>query len=255
MIHFSLFSGIGGFELASEWAGWRNLLSCEINEFGNKILQHYWPEAYHHTDIHTLNYDTINIELSKRFGEGWRNDDIILTGGFPCQPYSAAGKRLGNEDDRHLWPEMLRVIRETSPTWVVGENVHGIINWSGGLVFEEVQADLEALGYEVQAYVLPSASVNAPHKRERTWFVANSHRSRFQGGVRAQKETKPRQLPSPLHSREVWDAWEDNVVKPYLLGANDGVSRGLDRIKALGNAIVPQVAFQIFKAINQYNEL
>jgi DNA (cytosine-5)-methyltransferase 1 len=176
MIHFSLFSGIGGFDLASEWMGWKNYLSCEINEFGNKILEYYWADAYHHRDIHTLTYETIDIELSRRFGSDWRNDDIILTGGFPCQPYSMAGKRLGKEDERHLFPEMLRVIQEVQPKWIVGENVLGIVNWSGGLVFEEVQADLEAQGYEVQSYVLPAAGVGScPHRRDRVWFVAYSN--------------------------------------------------------------------------------
>ena len=168
----SLFSGIGGFELAAEWAGWQNVVSCEINPFGRQVLNHYWPNAYHHDDIKTLTFEKIDYELKQRFGENWNADDIILTGGFPCQPYSAAGKRLGKEDERHLWPEMLRVIREVQPKWVVGENVLGLVNWSGGLVFEEVQADLESEGYEIQPYVLPAASVNAPHKRDRVWFVA-----------------------------------------------------------------------------------
>jgi len=174
MIHFSLFSGIGGFDLASEWAGWKNYLSCEINEFGNKVLNHYWPEAYHHTDIKTLTYDTINAELSKRFGTDWRNDDIIISGGFPCQPFSTAGKRLGKEDERHLWPEMLRAIREIQPRYVVGENVRGIASWSDGLVFEEVCSDLESQGYEVQAFLLPAVGINAPHKRDRFYFVAKN---------------------------------------------------------------------------------
>lgn len=172
MIHISLFSGIGGFELASEWMGWKNYVSCDINEFGNRVRQYYWPNAYHHKDIHTLTYDTINAELTARFGEGWRNDDIIITGGFPCQPYSQAGKRLGKDDERHLWPEMLRLIREVEPTYVVGENVRGLLTWNDGLVFEEVQADLEALSYEVQPFLLPAAGVNAPHERYRIWFVA-----------------------------------------------------------------------------------
>jgi DNA (cytosine-5)-methyltransferase 1 len=171
MNHISLFSGIGGAEIAAEWAGWRNVLSCDINEFGNKILEYYWPEAYHHKDIHTLNYDTINAELTRRYGN-WREEGVIITGGFPCQPYSAAGKRKGTEDARHLWPEMLRIIREVSPDWVVGENVYGLVNWSGGLVFEQVQADLEACGYEVQPVILPACGVNAPHKRDRVWFIA-----------------------------------------------------------------------------------
>ena len=176
MMHISLFSGIGGFELAAEWSGWQNIASCEINEFGAKVLNYYWPNAYHHDDIHTFTYEVIDEQLTERYGLQWRSDDIILTGGFPCQPYSAAGKRLGNEDDRHLWPQMLRIIREVRPTWVVGENVLGLVNWNGGLVFDEVQADLEAEGYEVQPYVLPAAGVGAPHRRDRVWFVAHNSR-------------------------------------------------------------------------------
>jgi len=192
MIHFSLFSGIGGFELAAEWMGWRNLLSCDINEFGNKVRKYYWPDGYCHTDIKTLNYETINKELSDRFGLGWRDDDIIITGGFPCQPYSMAGKRLGKDDERHLWPEMLRVIREVKPTWIVGENVHGLVNWNGGVVFNEVQTDLENEGYEVQAFVLPAASVNAPHRRDRVWVVAHSTYTNIgsTGASRKNRETQ-----------------------------------------------------------------
>ena len=173
MLHISLFSGIGGFDLAAEWAGWTNIVSCEINPFGNKVLNHYWPDAYHHTDIHTLTIEKINEELTKRRGANWRTNDIVLTGGFPCQPYSLAGKRLGKEDERHLWPQMLRVIQEVKPTWIVGENVHGLINWSDGLVFNEVQTDLETQGYEVQAFVLPACAADAPHRRDRVWIVAH----------------------------------------------------------------------------------
>lgn len=172
MIHISLFSGIGGFELAAEWMGWRNWVSCDINDFGNKVREYYWPEGYCHKDVKTLTYETINKELSDRFGFGWRDDDIIITGGFPCQPYSSAGKRLGKDDERHLWPEMLRVISEVKPTYIVGENVRGLTNWNGGVVFEEVCADLENLGYEVQPVLLPACAVGAPHRRDRIWFVA-----------------------------------------------------------------------------------
>ena len=171
MLHISLFSGIGGFDLAAEWMGWTNIVSCEINDFGNKVLEHYWPNAYHHRDVKTLTLETIN----KKLGENWRTDDVILTGGFPCQPYSSAGKRKGKEDERHLWPEMLRVIREIKPKYIVGENVAGLLSWSGGLVFDEVHSDLEAEGYEVQAVVIPAAAVNAPHGRDRVWFVAHSN--------------------------------------------------------------------------------
>ena len=178
MIHISLFSGIGGFEIAAEWMGWRNLVSCDINEFGNKVRKYYWPDGYCHTDIKTLTYEKIDSELSARFGTRWRDDDIILTGGFPCQPYSAAGKRLGKEDERHLWPEMLRVIQEVKPTYIVGENVRGLTNWNGGVVFEEVCADLEACGYEVQPLLLPACAVGAPHRRDRVWFVAHAVNNR-----------------------------------------------------------------------------
>ena len=210
----SLFSGIGGFELAAEWMGWTPVVSCEINPFGRKVLEHYWPQAYHHTDIKTLTYEKINEELTQRFGPCWRSDDIILTGGFPCQPYSMAGKRLGKEDDRHLWPEMLRVIREVQPTWIVGENVFGLINWNGGLVFHEVQTDLEAQGYEVQPYVLPACAVNAPHRRDRVWFVAyrdrkwsgQKHELCTRGDLPEKWVDESRYSPHPNSTRcENWD--------------------------------------------------
>jgi len=180
--HGSLFSGIGGFDLAAEWMGWENVLHCEWNEFGRKVLKHYWPKSKSYEDITKTDF---NI---------YRGKIDILTGGFPCQPYSSAGKRLGKEDDRHLWPEMLRAIREIAPKYVVGENVSGLLSWNGGLVFNEVQADLENEGYEVQPCVLPAAAVNAPHRRDRIWFVAyaNNPRTNEQSGINGnrQKENK-----------------------------------------------------------------
>jgi DNA (cytosine-5)-methyltransferase 1 len=162
MRHGSLFSGIGGFDLASEWMGWENVFHCEWNPFGQKVLNYYWPNAISYNDITKTDF-TIH-----------RGAIDIITGGFPCQPYSSAGKRLGKEDERHLWPEMLRAIREIQPSWVVGENVRGLTNWNGGLVFDEVQAELEAQGYEVTPFLLPACAVNAPHRRDRIWFVAYS---------------------------------------------------------------------------------
>lgn len=162
MTHGSLFSGIGGFDLAAEWMGWENKFHCEWNEFGQKVLNYYWPNAKSYGDITKTDFNV------------WGGEIDIVTGGFPCQPYSQAGKRKGKEDERHLWPEMLRAIREIQPSWVVGENVLGLVNWSGGLVFHEVQTDLEAAGYEVWPYVLPACATNAPHRRDRVWFVAYS---------------------------------------------------------------------------------
>jgi DNA (cytosine-5)-methyltransferase 1 len=173
--HGSLFSGIGGFDLAAEWMGWENIFHCEWNAFGQKVLKHYWPNAISYEDITSTDF-TIH-----------RGRIDILTGGFPCQPYSAAGKRLGKEDDRHLWPEMLRAIREIQPMYVVGENVRGLTNWNGGVVFDEVQADLEAQGYEVLPFLLPACAVNAPHRRDRIWFVAKDTN---QNGWRSEQRKK-----------------------------------------------------------------
>lgn len=162
MTHGSLFSGIGGFDLAAAWAGWENVFACEIDPFCQKVLKYHFPNSTLYENIRTTDF-TI-----------WRGRIDVLSGGFPCQPFSTAGKRKGTEDDRYLWPEMLRAIREISPRWVVGENVLGIVNWNGGMVFEQVCADMEAEGYEVQPYVLPACGVGAPHQRQRTWFVAHS---------------------------------------------------------------------------------
>jgi DNA (cytosine-5)-methyltransferase 1 len=164
--------------------GWENVFHCEIAEFPRKILNHYWPNAECHEDIKKTDFTK------------YRGTVDIISGGFPCQPYSAAGKRLGKEDDRHLWPEMLRVIREVKPQWVVGENVRGLLNWNGGMVFHEVCADLENIGYEVQAFIIPASGINAPHQRERLWIVAHS----INGGYSARREQ---------------DAEEDRLQKQY----------------------------------------
>lgn len=182
MTHGSLFSGIGGFDLAAEWMGWDNLFHCEWNPFGQKVLKYYWPNAVSYEDITKTDF-TI-----------WRGRIDVLTGGFPCQPYSLAGKRKGKDDERHLWPEMLRAIREIRPTWVVGENAFGLVNWNGGLVFDEVQTDLEAEGYEVQPYVLLACAINAPHRRDRIWFVAkNTDCNGWRGVERKEKTDKWKQ--------------------------------------------------------------
>jgi len=158
--HGSLFSGIGGFDLSAQWMGWENVFHCEWNEFGKRVLKYHFPKSISHHDIKTTDFTP------------YANTIDVLSGGFPCQPYSQAGKRLGKDDDRHLWPEMLRAVREIRPRYVVGENVRGLTNWNGGLVFDEVQADLEAEGYEVLPFLLPACAVNAPHRRDRVWFVA-----------------------------------------------------------------------------------
>lgn len=293
MRHGSLFSGIGGFDLASEWMGWENVFHCEWNEFGQKVLKYYWPKSITYNDITKTDFSIHRGKID------------ILTGGFPCQPYSMAGKRKGKEDERHLWPEMLRAIREIQPSWVVGENVLGLVNWNAGLVFEEVQAELEAQGYEVQPYVLPAASVNAPHKRDRVWFVAYSdHKGRSSGlgqvqskdGKVSQWDNNAKSSDSSIQSnasdslRNGHESWKEGKlsekgtqsndkqfercnkfsranfemfpISAPICSRNDGIPSKLDgitfpkwrneSIKAGGNAIVPQVVYQIFKAIEQY---
>jgi len=297
MNHGSLFSGIGGFDLAAEWAGWNNVFHCEINPFGSKVLKYYWPKAISYDDITKTDF-TIH-----------RGNIDILTGGFPCQPFSLAGKRKGTEDDRNLWPEYYRAIKEIQPTWVVGENVPGIINWSAGMVFDQVQADLENEGYEVRPVILPACAVGAPHRRDRTWFVAyspsngydaksktryNAKRSnnfqpraqRFstfkgfsnerittytksQQSKRMQPEQREfsQQESQKLrggNSKNCSKGWDEWPTQSPICSGNDGISSRLDgitfpkwrneSIKAYGNAIVPQVIYQIFKAIMEYEE-
>jgi len=172
MNHVGLFEGIGGFSLAGRWAGWETKGWVEINPFCQQVLKYHFPEAQGFSDIKKFSYAVYKSILRNR---GIKDRSInIITGGFPCQPYSSAGLRKGTDDPRHLWPHMLETIRQFKPTWVVGENVRGITNWNGGLVFEQVQVDLEAIGYEVQAFVLPACAVDAPHRRDRVWFVAHA---------------------------------------------------------------------------------
>ena len=290
MNHGSLFSGIGGFDLAAEWMGWKNLFNCEWEEFPRKVLKHHFPNAEQYGDIREFNASNYAGRID------------ILSGGFPCQPYSVAGKRLGKEDQRHLWPEMLRIIRECSPRWIVGENVRGLVNWSGGLVFEEVCVDLEACGYSVQPFVLPACAVNAPHRRDRVWFVAHSNDKRTGAGFGqvqgADGEVSQRNDDAESCHAGYWNApdtecdglehgsqrgsvntgegkvrerfagyakaegWTRFPTESPICGGDDGLPRELDgitfpkwrteSIKAYGNAIVPQVAFQIFEAIRDY---
>ena len=294
LTHGSLFSGIGGFDLASEWMGWKNVFHCEYDPFCQKVLKHHFPNSKLYKDVRK--FDATN----------YLGRVDILTGGFPCQPFSNAGLRKGTEDERHLWPSMLRIIREVSPRYVVGENVRGLLNWSGGLVFEEVCADLEAEGYEVTPYLLPACGKNAPHRRDRIWFIANSTKRNDGRNTRSvpSKEEEERicernEIPKSTLSGEVWDAtntdfelsecgndnredgrseqteriksfskprgWEEFPTQPPLCGGDDGIPKGLDGIsvsrwrnqslKSYGNAIVPQVAHEIFKAIQKMEDL
>ena len=322
MRHGSLFSGIGGFDLAAEWMGWENVFHCEWNEFGRKILNHHFPKADSFEDITKTDF---------RKYEGTID---IISGGFPCQPFSLAGKRKGTEDERYLWHEMLRAIQEIKPKFVIAENVYGIVNIDGGMVFEQVCLDLENEGYEVQPFVIPACAKDAPHRRDRVWFVAYSSSYGGQKNTKRQQSTNEEDKKQPkrshnsrtssntngidwrgefkgdrqqegdtlrqsakdngeygnasntsdtrlqgseekgnlrqsgekrdeLTSRPLRPNWEEFPTQSPLCRRDDGLSERLDgisfpkwrreSIKAYGNAIVPQVAFEIFKALSGTN--
>ena len=297
MTHGSLFSGIGGFDLAAEWMGWDNVFHCEINPFCQTVLKHYWPNAKSYENIKEFD------------GTIYRGTIDIISGGFPCQPFSLAGKRRGTDDNRYLWPEMLRVIREVKPRWVVGENVYGLVNWDGGLVFEQVCLDLENEGYQVQPVILPACSLNADHKRERIWFVAYSNNygqsssKDRQGNIEGSRNysswseaivepsgcsceattftsyTNCKRSPKVELQREnsEWEMfrsfspqgenyrWKHWPTQSPVCSGDDGISSQLDgitfskwrneSIKGLGNAIVPPVAYEIFKIIEKMETL
>lgn len=159
MTHASLFSGIGGFDLAAEQMGWENVFHVERDPFCQSVLKHHFPNSLPYGDI--TKFDATDFRGRVR----------VLSGGFPCQPFSAAGERKGDADDRHLWPEMLRVISEIMPTYVVAENVRGLLSWNNGVQFQAVQTDLGNLGYQVFPAVLPAAGVGAPHRRDRIFWI------------------------------------------------------------------------------------
>ena len=161
LTHLSLFSGIGGLDIAAEMAGFKTVGQCEWADFQTRVLEQHWPDVPRWRDIRTLTGDSFYEKT------GLRTVDVI-SGGFPCQPFSVAGKHGGKDDDRYLWPEMLRVIRELRPTWILGENVPGIVS----LALDTVLSDLENEGYTSQAFIIPACGVDAPHKRERVAILA-----------------------------------------------------------------------------------
>ena len=285
MTQGELFAGIGGFGLAGRWAGIEPVFQVEWNPFCQKVLKKNFPDAQLFGDIREFD------------GTPFAGKIDIISGGFPCQPFSHAGKRKGTSDDRFLWPQMLRVVREVGPTWVVGENVVGITTMDSGRVFNKILADLEDSGYSTEAFIIPAVGVGAPHRRDRVWIIAHSNSKREcagLGGVQNKDEeiqqrnnhsefidtgSKPfsyahrngleghrqygkcaGQLP---FGSEGWRRHWLNVVTE-LCRVDDGVSQGVDgclksnfqqRIKSLGNAIVPQIAYIIFETIRQYEQI
>lgn len=268
-----LFSGIGGFSLGFESTGFFETIGfVEKDKFCQKVLKKHWSN--------------INIEEDIRNVKGERYTADIITGGFPCQPFSVAGKRKGTADDRYLWNEMLRVIREVKPRWVIGENVEGIININNGMVLRQVQTDLENEGFKSQCIIIPASGIGAWHQRKRVWIIAYSehnglHRSERNATKPSSNEQKNRlsigddnNVPNTNSGfsigenkeiqtgRNAFDSFYKSGKRKWwqtqseLCGVPNGVSYELDkdrtnRIKALGNSIVPQIARQIALAIKE----
>jgi len=176
--HLDLFSGIGGFALAAEWCGITTIGFSEIDPYACAVLKERWPKIKNYGDVRQITRETLVEGVD------------LITGGFPCQPFSTAGKRRGKEDDRFLWPELLRVIKEFRPTWVLGENVAGFIN----MELDSAAADLAAEGYEVQPVVIPACAVNAPHRRDRVWIIAHTEHPGFDASKKSESSTKRNDL-------------------------------------------------------------
>ena len=301
LVHGSLFSGFDAPSVAASWMGWENAFHCEINPFCNEILKYWFPDSEHYEDITKTDFSQ------------WKGRLDVLTGGFPCQPFSLAGQRKGADDNRYLWPHMLRAIREIRPAWVIGENVAGILTMvqpgketevgsqtslfgednrkrillRQEYVVETICKDLEREGYSVQPLLIPACAVGAPHRRDRVWFIAHCADSRTEEVRRERKDKvlsdgiapdtycefpsqrmlqgekgryKQKIRTESLHSRSNWQNFP--TQSPVCRG-NDGLPFDVDNltipftkwrqesVKGYGNAIVPQVILEIFKAIEE----
>lgn len=254
-----LFSGIGGFSLGLERAGMETVAFCEIEPFCQKVLKKHWAHIPIYNDVTKLTKEVLE-------NDGINAIDLIC-GGYPCQPFSTAGKQKGQEDKRHLYPEMSRLIREIKPRWVIAENVEGHIR----LGLDAVLDDLEAAGYTVWAFIIPAQAVGAPHQRNRVWIIATDSTTI---GLRNKKneqvlESKGRDKLHTIQSRDLGETefgfpefeWCRNlkdirdlrdrkdVPEPLICRNDDGFSQRVDRLKALGNSVVPQIPEIIGKAI------
>jgi DNA (cytosine-5)-methyltransferase 1 len=273
MTHCSLFSGIGGFDLAAEWMGWNNVFQVEWDSYCQKVLAKNFPNTKRYGDIKEFD------------GTKYRGLIDIISGGFPCQPFSNAGKKQGRKDDRYLWPEMLRVIKEIKPSYIVGENVAGLISMDNGKILDSILSDLALEGYTTEQFIIPACAVGAWHRRDRIWIIAylntngytngklqgqesskeggesldrtqrldktnSNNRSKRNEGVEPEKIQELEGFQRGENQR-IYADWErrPDLFTPILCRSYDGLPYGVDRIKGLGNAIVPQVAYQIFKAI------
>jgi len=241
MKHLSLFNGIGGFQLAAHWMGWENVASVEIDEFCNKVTKKHFPNCIQHGDIKTTDFVQYRDKIN------------IITGGFPCQPFSQVGKRKGEKDERFLWDFMFAAVDAIRPKVFLAENVYGLINISEGMVIERICSDLEDINYAVIPFIIPSASVGTNHKRERVWIIAHPVSYGMERCGVAKNTFKYRQggadSQAHLFNQREFTTGYSAESESELIRADDGLPDWMDRVKALGNAIVPQIAYEIFKAI------
>ena len=269
LTHLSLFSGIGGLDLAAEWAGFQTVGQCEFADYPTKVLEKHWPDVPRWRDIRALTKESFYERTGRRTVD-------VISGGFPCQPFSVAGKQRGKEDERYLWPEMLRIIRELRPHCVVGENVPGIIRIAAG----QVVKDLEQAGYHVVVLNFEAAAVGAWHRRSRVFFVGVSNvadtdspgfKGNQQPGAPDAAEDE-RKCPSYGAACKCGEALHDPLcvgfqrikrgekspeladgrcwaAEPGVGRVAHGIPHRVDRLKCLGNAVVPQQAYPIFRAI------
>ena len=283
--HLDLFSGLGGFSLGLEaTGGFETVAFCDIEKFSRKVLKKHWPDVKQYKDIKELTYEQIKEDTLAPID--------IITGGYPCQPFSVAGSQRGEKDKRHLWPEMFRLVKECKPTWVIGENVSGHIK----LGLDTVLQDLESEGYTVRAFSISASSVGANHQRERVWIIAyaNMENTRQHGrriestwntesiGSGTSEETQwstnsnkingsgegatlvgessdtnsqrlqGRRPEQQLRKDETerptsWDGWWE--FEPDVGRVANGIPKRVDRLKGLGNSLVPAIPFIIGQSI------
>jgi len=301
MTHGDLFAGIGGFALAARWCGIKTIWAVEIDPYCQAVYRKHFPSVEIYGDVKEILVNSnssgqdeyisgaegfsgrLEAEVERTGPDRERLCSVdLLTGGFPCQPFSVAGKRRGKADDRYLWPEMLRIIRAVHPQWIIAENVPGIDD-ATHLVLDTVTSDLEGIGYAAIPIEIPACAVGAPHRRQRVWVVAHSNSIGFerknvlQQGRSGLERGSQDLADSFIRFADWWprgaswwsrepaealqDAWgdrgeEDGVatVKSQLGRVAHGIPSRVDRLRALGNAIVPQVAERIMRAILEAGE-
>lgn len=259
LTHFSLFSGIGGIDLAAEWAGFETVGQCEIDDFATKVLEKHWHNVPRWRDVRDVTVKSVREKGIKEI--------TLLSGGFPCQPHSLAGKRKASADERDLWGEFARIICEVRPKWVLGENVPGLLSSEGGRFFGRILNDLAKMGYNVGWCVYGAEWVGAPHKRDRVFIIAYANSNRLQRwekpeGISKSRENTQKQ-PERLHQALLCNTRENvtrehrrktsgaywEISEPPVLGVDDGVPDRVDRSKCLGNAVVPQQVYPILQGV------